>query len=401
MFDDAARLRQKEGIYFDHNATTPVYDGVLERLAGWAELWGNPSSIHTHGRGPKSLRREAGRQLAHMLGCNPMELIFTSGGSEANNSAIKGVYNRERIKNPLRSPCFVTSSVEHPSVLKTMMHLKELGCRVHVIPVDRNGTLDREAYEKALEDDVDLVSIMYANNETGVIFPIKELAQMAHERGALFHCDGVQALGKTDIDLQDWDVDMASFSGHKYYALKGCGLLYVKSGTSIENLIHGGSQERSRRAGTENTLAIASLGYMAQFKNEIASQAEKVRVLRDTLEEQIEKKITEVSFVARQSHRIPNTSSLIVEGVDESGLLISLDLKRYSLSAGTACSSGNLEPSPTLTAMGLTSDQVQSSLRISLGWANTREEVDRFVDDLVIIVQRLRDVKKRASTHAG
>ncbi len=381
--------------YFDHNATTPVSKEVLEALPDFAQSWGNPSSIHWGGRQPKNILRDARKALSEALGCSPLELVFTSGGSEANNTVIKGVFDMYQSSRCLESPrkCrfhYITTQVEHPSVMKTMEHLEKLGAKVSYIPVNRKGELDLNFYREHLSEETALVSVMFANNETGTLFPIKEMAELAHAKGALFHTDAVQGFGKAVLNFKDLNVDFASISGHKFYSLKGTGALFIKKGNTISSLIHGGAQERHRRGGTENTLGIGALGVVAKKASLISAQAENIEVLRAHMETRILNEISDVTITAGETSRLSNTSSLVIPGVDGETLLMSLDLKGFAVSTGAACSSGNPEPSPVLLAMGLSRAEAQSSLRVSLGWGNTLEEVNLFVDTLIAVVQRLR-----------
>ncbi len=390
--------RSFKPVYLDHNATSSLAVEIAPLLAGWAQQWGNPSSIHQWGRGPKALIREARQALAQMIGAHPLEVVWTSGGSEANNQAIKGCFaqfrRRALEKNEVLRNEYLMSGVEHPSVAQTMRSLEALGAVVKVIPVNCRGELDLEYIKENLSERTALVSVMYANNETGHIFPIKKIVDMAHQMGALVHCDAVQALGKVPVDVKAWGVDMASFSGHKFYALKGVGALYLRKGTVIESLIHGGRQERSRRAGTENVLAIASLGHMAKQAHRLQAMYETVKGLRDKMESGILQEISGVRVTGAEGARLPNTSSMVIEGVDGETLLMNLDIEGYAVSTGAACSSGSPEPSPVLLAMGLSREEAQSSLRLSLGWTTTDEEVEAFVQTLKIVVSRLRSLKK-------
>jgi cysteine desulfurase len=381
-----------ERVYLDHNATSPISDEVRALVPEWLEHWGNPSSIHVAGRGPKTLLRESREKIARFLGVSPLELIFTSGGSEANNLALKGAFeNAPEGRNRI-----LISSVEHPSLKRTTEYLKSRGAIVDEIPVHRSGKIDLEAYQALLANDVAIVSVMLANNETGHVFPVREMAELAHANGALFHTDGVQALGKIPFDLRELGVDLASFAGHKFYALKGTGVLFAKKGVKLENLIHGGGQERHRRGGTENILAIASLGHMCSKKEEVAVRAEEMKVLRDHFEKRVLAEIEGVSITGGEAPRLPNTSSLLIPQVDGEILLMNLDLKGFSVSTGAACSSGSPEPSPVLLAMGLSRAEAQSSMRVGLGWSTTREQVDRFVDTLVQVVRHLRAIDQAA-----
>ena len=394
----------RTSFYFDHNATTPVAEIVKKTLPEFLELWGNPSSIHWAGRGPKSILRQARQNLAQSLSITPLEIIFTSGGSESNNTVIQSVFTKIQIEKNISRAEFITSTVEHPSVMKTMKMIADRGVKVHYVPVSRDGVLDMEFYKKVLNEKTALVSIMFANNETGTLFPIAELAELAHTHGALFHSDCVQAFGKVPLNLSELGVDFTSLSGHKFYALKGSGLLYVKRGCEITSLIYGGGQERQRRGGTENTLGIYSMGLMAKCHGSVPKLSENIKVLRDHMEQRILNEISDVRITANVSPRLPNTSSLVLDSVDGETLLMSLDMKGFAVSTGAACSSGNPEPSPVLLAMGLSRKEAQTSLRLSLGWGNTLEQVDLLVDTLKQVVERLRsfageDVTRNTAVH--
>ena len=388
---------QKSAHYFDHNATTPLCAEVVHFVPEFLNAWGNPSSIHWAGREPKNHLRDTRHLLAKNLNCHPLEIVFTSGGSESNNTVIKGLFDYYQSQH-LSKPALATrthylcSAVEHPSVIKTMQHLKSLGARVDIIPVNRAGHIDLDFYRRHLSNETALVSVMAANNETGSLFPIGEMAEMAHECGALFHTDAVQMFGKETINLHDLNVDFASFSGHKFYSIKGSGFFYVKKGTNFNPLIHGGGQERHRRGGTENVLGIACLGVVAGRLSEVHDKKTSIEKLRDHLELRILNEISSVAVTAHESPRLANTSSLIIDGVDGETMLMSLDIKGYAVSTGAACSSGNPEPSPVLLAMGLSREEAQSSLRLSLGWENSLAEVDEFVEILKSVVVRLRAI---------
>lgn len=378
----------------DNNATTPLDSRVQEKIPGWLKLWGNPSSIHQDGRGPKRLLRDSRRKLAEFLGCHPLELILTSGGSEANNLAIKGLLGEIQQKSPRRNKLII-SSVEHPSVEVMAQFLETSGYIVERIPVSREGVLDVDFYKSVVDEQTALVSVMMANNEVGMIFPIQEMVQWAHEKGAYFHCDSVQALGKMNFNLKELDIDMASFSGHKIHALKGGGLLYVKKGTPLLPLIHGGAQERGRRAGTENLIALASMAEMLphldvpHFRNSIGE-------LRDLMERELCEKLGGVSILAQNVERLPNTSAFTISGIDGETLLMNLDIRGFSVSTGAACSSGNPEPSPVLLAMGVTREEAQSSLRVSLGRTTSREDICSFIKNLIEVVLHLRQLSSES-----
>ena len=381
----------QEKVYLDHNATTPVSSEIRELFPLWLDQWGNASSIHQVSRGPKTILRETRKLIADCLQIHPHELIFTSGGTESNNTIIQGVFRL--LKN--QRPRLICSAIEHPSVLKTMKVLIAEGAEVITIPVSRDGFLDMEFYKNVVNEQTALVSIMGANNEIGSLFPIQELATIAHEKGALFHVDAVQLLGKTEIDLKNWNVDYASFSGHKWNALKGSGIIYVKKSSPFQNLVIGGGQERSRRGGTENILSIASLGESFKKWNSISIQTQKMTELRDYFESRMLTEFSGVHVTAQKSLRLGNTSSLVINGVDGETLLMSLDLKGFMVSTGAACSSGSPEPSPVLLSIGLSREEAQSSLRISIGWETTKEEMDQFIETLKSIVERLRNLNHK------
>lgn len=377
-----------ERVYFDHNATTPVSKVVQDKVLSWISHYGNPSSIHAEGRAAKALLRDSRDIIAQFLNCHPLELIFTSGGSEANNLAIKGVFARSEEKNPL----FVSTGIEHPSVLKPIEFIRKKGARFVTLATTDLG-IDWDQYEKLLKEKPALVSVMAANNETGLLLPIQKMSQMARDKGVLFHTDAVQMLGKAPVDLKLWDVDFASFSGHKFYSLKGAGILFVRKGLTIESLIHGGGQERHRRAGTENALAIASIAENMRHDRGLVEQTE-LGLMRDEFEREILKSLDGVSVTSKGGARLSNTSHMVIDGIDGETLLMSLDLAGFSVSTGAACSSGNPEPSPALRAMGLTLKQAQSSLRVSFGRTTRKEDVGRFASVLIKEVHRLRSFGK-------
>lgn len=376
-------------VYLDHNATTPLDPDIITNLSSASGLlseWGNPSSVHTESRGPKSILRETRRKLSEILGCHTNEIIFNSGASEGNNTVLKSVWDslgKDR-------PEMIISSVEHPSVMKTAQDLISKGAIIHFIPVSRDGVLDLNFLKEKISEKTSLVSVMFANNETGHIHPLKEVIDIAKSKGALVHSDCVQALGKLNVQFSELRLDYATFSAHKYYALKGCGVLLVRKGSPYKNLIHGGAQERHRRGGTENVLAIATLGLMLEKIELTRAMNVKMQSLRDHLEAQILKSLAGVTITAQKADRLPNTSSLLIDGVDGEILLMSLDLDGFSVSTGAACSSGSPEPSPVLLAMGLTRSEAQKSLRVSLGWKTSKDQIDQFIETLKMCVERIR-----------
>jgi cysteine desulfurase len=397
---------QKSMIYLDNNATTRPDRDLLKELVLLIQndqlQWGNPSSIHLQSREPKNVLRETRKTFAEIFHCQATEIIFNSGASEGNNTVLKSVWQTlGATKNE-----FLISQVEHPSVIKTAEYIQSLGAVIKWIPVNRKGQIDLDFIKKNISDKTALVSVMFANNETGSLFPIAAISKIAKDQRALLHVDCVQALGKENLNLQELKIDYATFSGHKFYALKGCGVLFVRRGSPYVNLIHGGGQERGRRGGTENVLALWSLQQMLPLLKRLENKNTEVRELRDHFEMNIQNKIFGVTITASEGLRLANTSSLVIQDVDGETLLMSLDLKGFAVSTGAACSSGNPEPSPVLLSMGLSREEAQSSLRVSLGWHTTLEEVDLFILSLVEVVERIRKIKaeadaKEKNSHAG
>ena len=377
----------QSNIYFDFNATTPPDPLIQDHISHWMSLWGNPSSVYQQGRDAKKLLRWSRREIAQKMDCHPLELVFTSSGSESNNLALKGFCRAFCERGSKRSKILM-GTIEHPSVLKQAPWLESMGFQVIFIPIKPNGEYDLDFYKEHLDEKVALVSLMLANNEVGVIAPIKKMVAQAHTVGAFFHSDMVQALGKYPFDLKTLDVDMASFSSHKIYALKGSGLLYVKKGTPLMSLVEGGPQERRRRAGTENLMATASFALMI---NHLDPQefVKKLTPLRDEMEERLVKTVSGLEVLCKGQKRLANTSNFIVPGVSAESLLINLDVRGFSVGTGAACSSGNTEPSPVHLALGLTYNQAQSSLRVSLGKDTKREEVLSLVRSIGEVAQHL------------
>ena len=390
LLEMTSENRMISRIYLDHNATTPPSALLKSRWLDLFDLWGNPSSIHNDSRKPKQYLRETRQKISQILECSPLEIIFNSGASEGNSTVLKSIW----LELGSERPEFLISSVEHPCVIKTAEYLISCGATVHFIPVAKNGQIDLEFIKKKISKKTALVSVMYANNETGTIFPIAEIRMIAHSFGALMHSDCVQLLGKSLIDFKKLGVDYATFSGHKFYALKGSGFTYLKKNNPWVTLIHGGGQERSRRGGTENILGIASIGIALDEYHFAAEKIKEMARLRDLMEAQINREITNVKVTASETERLSNTSNLIISGVDGETLLMSLDLKGFAVSTGAACSSGNPEPSPVLLAMGLTREEAQNSLRVSLGWSTTEQQIQSFISVLKIVVKKLRDINK-------
>lgn len=386
-------MLEETRVYFDHNATTPVDSALYPLVDEVVKNWGNPSSIYSLSRSPKKILREARQSFAEKLKAHPLEVIFTSGGSESNNMALKGLMDHFK-KND--KDTLIVSSVEHPAILKTAKYLATKGLNVFYIPVSKEGSIDQQFLEDHLKKHkVGLVSVMAANNETGVIHPIAKLCEMTHSYQSLFHTDAVQLVGKTKLNFAEMNVDLASFSAHKFYSLKGAGVLYCRKGIALESLIHGGGQERSRRAGTENILAIACMKFMIERLDELEAKLGHVESLRDYFELEIQKAITGIEVTAKSQKRLVNTSHLVVQDTDGENLLMNLDLAGFEVSTGAACSAGSPEPSAALLAMGYHRSEAQSSLRVSFGKNNTMLEVQRFIETLKQVIPHLRAIKNQ------
>jgi cysteine desulfurase len=377
-------------VYFDNNATTPVHPVVTEFVRPFlGELFGNPSSIHWAGREVRRFFYDAREQVAAMINAAPGEIIFTGCGSESDNHAIKGLAHAKRGEGHH----IITTTIEHPAVLNTCKYLQADGYDVTYLPVDGEGQIEPDDVKKAIRDDTVLISVMYANNETGNLLPIREIGEIASEYGITFHSDMVQAMGKTDIDMSSLKIDLASFSGHKIYAPKGVGVLYMREGREIDNLIHGGHQEGSRRAGTENILGAVAFGKACEvMQKEMAEVNEKIEALRKRLLDGILERVNHVRFNGHPTRRLSNTLNLSFEYVEAESLLIALDLKGIAVSSGSACSSGSAEPSHVLTAMNIPPETCQSAIRLSLGRDNTEDDIDYALSVIPGVVARLRDM---------
>ena len=386
-------------IYLDNNATTQVAPEVLDTILPYFhELYGNPSSAHSFGGQVAEKVAEAREQVAALLGARPGEIIFTSGGTESDNAAVRSALAAYPEKRHI-----VTSPVEHPAIRSLCQHLAKQGYRVTEVPVTGRGELDMDLYAKSLTPDTAIVSLMWANNETGVIFPIEKAAEMAKDKGILFHTDAVQAVGKIPINMRQNAVDMLSLSGHKLHSPKGIGVLYTRTGLKFKPYVIGGHQERNRRAGTENTPAIIGLGKACELAAlRLDEENTRVKNLRDKLEKEILGKIPHTRANGSAVPRLPNTSNISFEFVEGESILLSLDAEGICASTGSACSSGSLEPSHVLLAMGLTPTTAQGSIRFSLSIYNQEEEIDFVLQKLPSIIERLRGMSPlwRAHQHA-
>ena len=376
-------------IYLDNNATTKVADEVLEAMLPYfTQLYGNPSSMHTFGGQVGQRIRDAREQVAALLGSSPEEIVFTSCGTESDNSAIRSALLTRPDKKHI-----VTSRVEHPAVHALCSHLSTQGYKITELPVDKNGILDLENLEKSLTPDTAIVSLMWGNNETGVIFPVEEAARMAHEKGILFHTDAVQTTGKIPINMKNNVIDMLSISGHKLHAPKGIGVLYVRRGTKFSPFLIGGHQEKGRRGGTENAAGIVGLGKACELaaKN-MDRENTNVKRLRDKLEQELLKKITHSRVNGDIINRLPNTTNISFEYVEGEAILLLMNELGICASSGSACTSGSLQPSHVLRAMGVPFTMAHGSIRFSLSVYNTEEEVDFVIEKMPAIIERLRSM---------
>ena len=380
-------------IYFDHNATTPVAPPVAEAMTqALLEDFGNASSVHHFGQRAKARLDEARSDIGRLLHAEPSEIVFTSGGTEADNLALRGV---AEALEPTGRRHLIASAIEHEAVLVTLKALARRGWKTTLLPVDATGIVRPEALEASLTDQTAIVSVMHANNEIGTIQPILELARLAHVRGALFHTDAVQSVAKIPVDVRALGVDLLSLSAHKFNGPKGAGALWIKRGTRLTAHMTGGKHERNRRAGTENVPALVGLGVAARLAVEkLAADAGRLSQLRDRLEEGVLSRVAGTAVNGVREPRVPNTTNISFDGVEAESLLIALDLEGIAVSTGSACSSGTLEPSHVLRAMGLPAHRTQNSIRLSLGAGNTVEEVDFFLSKLPPVVDKLRSLTR-------
>ncbi len=378
-------------IYLDHNATTPIAPEAAERLDRVSrEVWGNASSVHHFGQQAKAVLDDARGEVAALIGVDPSEVVFTAGGTESDNFALRGLADA---LEPTGRKHLIATTIEHEAVLNTLKSLARRGWRVTLLPVDASGIVSPDALRSVITDDTAVVSVMHANNEIGTIQPVAALAEIAHAHGALVHTDAVQSAGKIPLDVKTLGVDLVSISGHKFYGPKGTGALWIRRGVRLQPFVTGGRQERNRRAGTENVAGLAALGVAARLAREkLGSEPSRLAALRDRLEEGV---LTAISGAVRNgaaSPRVGNTTNVSVERVESESLLIGLDLEGIAVSSGSACSSGTLEPSHVLKAMGLPHHRTLSSIRFSLGASNTEADVDRVIAVLPPLVEKLRSL---------
>ena len=386
-------MEQQRHVYMDHNATTPLHPEVRAAMDAAMDVFGNPSSLHGFGREARGLVDGARQQVAALVGASPDEVIFVGSGSEANNTVLSALACAPAGCICATQVCasVITATIEHPCVLETAKCLRERGVEVAFIGVDVHGKVDMDQLATFLKKGVGLVSIMTANNEIGTVQDIKTLARMAHDHGALFHTDAVQAVGKIPVDVAELGVDFLTFSAHKLYGPKGAGALYVRKGVPFCPLVRGGHQERGRRAGTENTIGIVGFGKAAEMRrNEMPEETPRLLGLRAALKQGIEKGIADVSFNGHPVDCVPNTLNVSFDGVEGETILLYLDAAGVAVSTGSACASGSLDPSHVLLATGLSAEQAHGSIRISLGRGNTMADVDYVLSVLPGVIERTR-----------
>jgi cysteine desulfurase len=375
-------------VYLDHNASTPVHPEVVaEMLPYFGERFGNPSSVHGFGREAREGLDTARDRIARFLGVGPDEIVFTSGGTESDNLAIKGTAAARGRGH------IITSQVEHQAVLRSCQALEQQGFAVTYLPVDGRGLVDPEAVRGAIRPDTILVTIMHANSEVGTVEPVEAIGRIAREHGVPFHVDGVQTLGKLPINVAAWGIDLLSFSSHKVYGPKGVGGLYIRKGTRMAGIQHGGEHERRRRAGTENVAGIVGFGKAVEIRGrELAAEAARLATLRDRLVDGIRARVPDVRLNGHPVHRLPGTANLSFRLVESESVVLGLDLKGIGVSAGSACTSGNVEPSYVLVAMGVPADWAMGAVRYSLGRDTTAEDVDYVIDAVEPLIGKLRAV---------
>ena len=382
--------------YFDHNATTPVAPEVFEAMRPClGEVYGNPSSIHHFGQMAKQRLEMARRQTAALLHASPKEIVFVSGGTEADNLALLGA------TRPCAGKHVITTAIEHPAVLGACAQIEREGGQVTYVGAGAAGVVDPEDVRRALRPNTALISVMHANNELGTVQPVAEIARMAREAGAVMHSDGVQAAGRLPVDMAELGVDLYSVSGHKIYAPKGIGALFVRKGTSLHAVQHGGHHERDRRAGTENVAGAVALGAAAERAGlECEDESRRLSDLRDRLEAGILARVPYAAGNGSRTARVPNTANLYFDYIEGESLVIALDLRGFAVSSGSACSSGSVEPSHVLLAIGLAPERARASIRFSLGRSNTEEQVDALIDAVADAVTHLRKISPLTPAHA-
>jgi len=383
--------------YFDHNATTPPDPTVVEAVVtALSDDFGNASSVHHFGQRAKALLDEARSAVADLIGAEPAEVVFTSGGTESDNMALRGAAEAVESTGASNRRHIIVTSIEHEAVLNTAKALGKRGWTVTLLPVDATGIVAPAALAAAITPATAIVSVMHANNEIGTIQPIADLAAIAHEHGALFHTDAVQSVAKIPVDVRALGIDLLALSGHKFNGPKGAGALWVRRGVRLVSTMTGGKHERNRRGGTENVPGIAGLGAAARLaRKKLAADGARIAALRDRLERGVLASVSGTQVNGSIAQRVPNTTNISFDGVEAESLLIALDLEGFAVSTGSACSSGTLEPSHVLKAMGFGSPRTQNSIRFSLGAGNTEEQVESLLSKLPTVVAKLRTLVRR------
>ena len=374
--------------YFDHAATTPVKQEVLDGMMPYFNIqFGNPSSAYTLGRSAKRGLEEARKNVAQLINSNPKEIIFTAGGSESDNTALKGIAHKYKSKGNH----IITSKIEHHAILNSCKTLEQEGFEVTYLDVDKDGIIDLEQLKKSIKEKTILISIMFANNEIGTIEPVEEIAKIAKKNNIIFHTDSVQACGNIPIDVKQMGIDVLSLSGHKLYGPKGTGALYIKDGIELDSLINGGHQEKGKRAGTENVAGNIGLGIACKIaKEQMKTHSRYLQKLRDYYISEIERRIPDVRLNGSRDTRLPGNANFSFLGIDGGSILLKLDQKGISASSGSACSTGDEAPSHVLTAIGLDKDTAKSALRVTFGEENSVDDVDYLIDNLETVVKELR-----------
>ncbi|MGC1416395.1 MAG: IscS subfamily cysteine desulfurase [Candidatus Acidiferrum sp.] len=400
-------------VYLDYNATTPVDPQVLDAMLPYFSAdFGNASSIHTPGQRARAAVETAREQVAALIGARPQEIVFTSGGTESDNHAIFGVLS-SLVARPIQAvhssstqstPHLITTTIEHEAVLNACQAAEKQGVSVTYLPVDGGGRVDPDSVFQAIRSGTALITVMHANNEIGTVQPVEQIGRIAKEHKILFHTDAVQSAGKIPIDINALNADLLSLSGHKLYAPKGVGALYIRSGTRVRQLLYGGHHQRGFRPGTENVAGIVGLGKAAEIAhNSLANDAQRVSALRDKLEQGLLDRVAQVRVNGAGAPRTPNTTNIMFSGIEGEALVIALDLKGLACSVGAACSSGAIEPSHVLTAIGLTQEEAKSSLRFSLGRHTTESEINFALEVIPAAVAQLRALsptfRKEAASH--
>ncbi len=379
---------EKRRVYLDNNATTPLHPEVKKTLQQTLDAYGNPSSMHELGRETKALVVEARETIANFLNASPDEIIFTSCGTEADNMVLNTIKHQT-----LAGKSILTTVIEHPAILEMAKHLQAQGTKVELIKVDKYGKVDLEHFKNLLNKDVGIISVIMVNNEIGTIQDIKALTKLAHEHGALMHTDAVQAIGKFSIDVKELDVDYLSLSGHKIYAPKGIGALYVKAKTPLVPLMYGGHQEQGRRPGTENILGILALGKAINMRaQEMDAEHERLAELKSMLKQGITDNIPDVSFNGHPTDTVPNTLNVSFAGAEGESILLYLDFDGIAISTGSACASGSLDPSHVLMALGLPIEYAHGSVRISMGRETTKQDIEYVLYILPGVIKKIRDM---------